>query len=350
MKNIFKTSLLVVLSCLMAGSVWGEVIFSYTLTKAETGLGTYNANGGTAECKRAMAVDGSNEVKIGSQTFYKFNTSSNWVFTLNKALAVGDVITCTCACHATSNKSGKGLKLNDVSVTNDFPASTAKTLVITVAAGDAFVGKNVISMFRNDSDIKFGTIEITRNGGGEEEKSSDATLKELKVGGVDVALEDGQLEYEVELPYGTTEVPTDITAIKNHPKAKSISITNATTLSGTTTIVVTAEDDSQLTYKITFTVADPPKSSDATLKDLQVNGTTIEGFARTTYTYTYLVPSSTTTAPIVTATKGSDAPCSIGKGYDMSGGGNFNVGTITIGDTTYPDGISESPFNYPPSN
>ena len=55
-----------------------------------------------------------------------------------------------------------------------------------------------------------------------------------------------------------------------------------------------------------------------------------------------------TNGPIVTATKGENAPYSIGKGGNY--GGNFNVGTIAIGGTTYPDGVSESPFNYPPSN
>ena len=55
-----------------------------------------------------------------------------------------------------------------------------------------------------------------------------------------------------------------------------------------------------------------------------------------------------TNGPIVTATKGENVPYSIGKGGNY--GGNFNVGTIAIGGTTYPDGVSESPFNYPPSN
>ena len=43
----------------------------------------------------------------------------------------------------------------------------------------------------------------------------------------------------------------------------------------------------------------------------------------------------------VTATKGSFAPNSIGAGSSYS-----TCGTITIGDTTYPNGITESPFIY----
>lgn len=44
----------------------------------------------------------------------------------------------------------------------------------------------------------------------------------------------------------------------------------------------------------------------------------------------------------VTATKGGGSPNSIGKGYDAS------CGTVTIGGTEYPDGISESPYTYEP--
>ncbi|MBO4586461.1 MAG: hypothetical protein J5677_01415 [Bacteroidales bacterium] len=44
----------------------------------------------------------------------------------------------------------------------------------------------------------------------------------------------------------------------------------------------------------------------------------------------------------VTATKGGGSPNSIGKGYGAS------CGTVTIGGTAYPDGISESPYTYEP--
>lgn len=44
----------------------------------------------------------------------------------------------------------------------------------------------------------------------------------------------------------------------------------------------------------------------------------------------------------VTATKGGGSPNSIGKGYSAS------CGTVTIGGTPYPDGISESPYTYEP--
>ena len=48
----------------------------------------------------------------------------------------------------------------------------------------------------------------------------------------------------------------------------------------------------------------------------------------------------------VTATKADNATNSIGKGS----GDNATCGTVTIGGTVYPDGISTSPYTYQPSN
>lgn len=47
----------------------------------------------------------------------------------------------------------------------------------------------------------------------------------------------------------------------------------------------------------------------------------------------------------VTATAGTDAPYSIGKGY----GSQATCGTIIIGGTVYPDGVTTSPFTYEPA-
>lgn len=141
-----------------------EVIFSYTVVNPAAG--TYEAVGGTAKCTTAMASTGSNEITIGTQTFYKFNSSSAWEFTLadEGTFAVGDVISITAACNASSAKSGKGVKLNDIAVTGDFPANTANTITYTVQEGDAIVGQTTITVKRNDSDIKFGSIAVDREG------------------------------------------------------------------------------------------------------------------------------------------------------------------------------------------
>lgn len=59
-------------------------------------------------------------------------------------------------------------------------------------------------------------------------------------------------------------------------------------------------DASTTTYAVTITEA-PPMSSDATLKSLKYNNTSVPNFSPTTLTYNIELPSGTTTVPTVTA-------------------------------------------------
>ncbi len=85
----------------------------------------------------------------------------------------------------------------------------------------------------------------------------DATLSDLQVDGTTVTgFLPAVLNYNVELPYGTTTVPT-VTATTNDPNATYI-INDAASLPGTTEVVVTAQDEiTILTYSVNFTVAGP---------------------------------------------------------------------------------------------
>ena len=322
MKNIFKTSLLVVLSCLMAGSVWGKTIYSFTVTSSTLAKGTYNATGGTAECTRDMSSD--DQVVVGSQTFFKPNQSTKWNFNLeNNTLAAGDVITFTLVTK--ENKSSKGIYANDVEILYDFIKLTPAKLVITVKAGDAFIGKSTVTFSRRDSEPRFGTFEITREdeGGGEEEPSHDATLKSLTYGNDDTSVPGftaTKLDYEVELPYGTADVPK-VKAEKNDPKASDPVITQATTLPGTATIVVTPEEGDPKTYTVTFTVAEP--SHDATLSGITYGSaqTDVPGFSTNVLDYTVSLAKGITSAPTVqaTATAGNKATISYTQATTLPG-------------------------------
>jgi hypothetical protein len=160
MRKLFTLAAAVLASLAMSA----ETIFSFTVTSETTAKGTYTAEGGTAVCSgAAMSTGGSNEITIGTQTFYKFSSSTQWDFTLadGDKFAEGDVISITGAC-TTSNKTGKGVTLNSIAVTGDFPASTANTLTYTVTATDAINGQTTITLKRNDSDIKFGSISVSR--------------------------------------------------------------------------------------------------------------------------------------------------------------------------------------------
>ncbi len=129
--------------------------------------------------------------------------------------------------------------------------------------------------------------------------NNDATLSDLKVDGITVTgFDAATLVYNVELPYGTTVVPT-ATATATDANS-NIAIVDATALPGSTTVTVTAEDGTtEQVYTINFTVA---PNDDATLADLEVDGTTVTGFDAATLTYDVILPYGTSTIPTVAAT------------------------------------------------
>lgn len=87
------------------------------------------------------------------------------------------------------------------------------------------------------------------------EVSDDATLKSLTVNGDAVAgFDPATIVYNVELPFGTVAVPT-VAGAANDASAKSVVVTPAASLPGSTIVVVTAEDNSTKTYTINFTVS-----------------------------------------------------------------------------------------------
>ena len=86
--------------------------------------------------------------------------------------------------------------------------------------------------------------------------STDATLSALTYNGTSVPnFDPNTTTYDVELPTGTTAVPT-VVATKNDSKASDPVISAATSLPGATTVTVTAEDGTTTkTYTINFSVA-----------------------------------------------------------------------------------------------
>ena len=111
------------------------------------------------------------------------------------------------------------------------------------------------------------TIEFTT------ELSSDATLKSISyetIEGVQTLnIVPGKFSYNVELPYGTTEMPTFVSAVKNQANATVVSSASEN-LPGRIDVVSTAQDgQTQLSYTINFSVA---KSASADITSLVVDG------------------------------------------------------------------------------
>lgn len=133
-------------------------------------------------------------------------------------------------------------------------------------------------------------------------KSSDATLATLTYNGTAVpGFSAAKTSYTVYLDAGTTNVPV-VAATANNADATAV-VTQAASVSGTASVLVTAEDGTTKTYTVTFIVGTPPAlSSDATLSSLKYNGTAVPSFSANTTSYSVTLPNGTTTAPTITAT------------------------------------------------
>ncbi len=164
--------------------------------------------------------------------------------------------------------------------------NTAATLVVTPAT--SLPGSTTVAV-TNGSSSQTYTINFT--------VPDAAHLSDLKVDGTTISgFTSGTFEYSMELPYGTTVVPT-VTATTVHTSASAV-VTAATSLPGSTTVAVTNGSASQ-TYTVNFTIA---PNTDATLSGISVEGTTLANFDPATTSYEVPLPAETSTAPEVIAT------------------------------------------------
>lgn len=128
------------------------------------------------------------------------------------------------------------------------------------------------------------------------ETSSDATLKDILVGGKSVdGFSPSIYEYDVTLPSGTTVLP-NIDAVKNDAAQRVALIKGS--VNGTTEIKVVAEDGKELTYKLHFTVE---KSLNANLKNIYVGGKPLADFTPDVMMYRYVLAENMSSCPIVKA-------------------------------------------------
>ena len=127
--------------------------------------------------------------------------------------------------------------------------------------------------------------------------SNNARLADIQVNGRNINGFNAYLNtYNVQLPYGTTEVPV-VTASAQDGGA-TVTITQPTSTTGTATIHVAAADGTTTnTYTLNFSVAE---LSDNTLEAIYIDGELLPDFLPTKNNYTISLPLGTTEAPIIT--------------------------------------------------
>ena len=145
-------------------------------------------------------------------------------------------------------------------------------------------------------------IEIVGTGGGPTppptpgQPSNDATLSDLKVDGTTIAgFAPNTTTYQYTVASGVTTVPT-VTATATRSDSAQVQITPATTIPGTTTIVVTAPDSTTTkTYTVNFTQSGdtpptpptPPTPTTLTLHETEIyeTPTVMGGYGGTLATF-----------------------------------------------------------------
>lgn len=170
-------------------------------------------------------------------------------------------------------------------------------------------------------------------------QSDDATLAGLftSSGSLNPLFHPLTENYTVTLPFGSTATP-QTTAIPANTAA-SVIISDAVDVNSmisserTTSIHVTAEDGiTSKDYSIIFNVSQ--FNNDASLSDLAVNGTTVNGFHPDTLYYNIILPHSTVTLPVISATPSDTAASdSIIQATSLPGTGSVIV-TAADGTTT----------------
>ena len=147
--------------------------------------------------------------------------------------------------------------------------------------------------------------------------SEDASLSGISVdGGAIAGFNPAVFEYTVYLPLETTvDIPV-VSATATHPNA-DVQITQATTIDGEATILITAEDgETEQTYTVDFVLV----SIDATLSDLLVDGVSVTDFDPEVLVYFVFLPEGTTEPPVVTAvTNNENATLEITQATEIPG-------------------------------
>ena len=316
MKNIFKKSLLFIATCLLASTLWAQqttfgfesanelssnFTYSCEYSNATMTIATDKKHGGSSSLKAYMGGSGGKSNFLVTKNSYNNVTQIKfWIASSDKGKTEFAIE--SCASENFSSGVNSILALTTFSNLPGISSPSNNTFYeVTITPATAINGYLRFTFRQPSSSGKylwFDDLEITASTA--PIISTDATLSALTYNGISVPnFSANTLSYEVELPTGTTTVPT-VVATKNESHA-TVNVTPATNLPGTTTINVTAQDGTTTKqYTITFTLASAaPKVLTATWNNIQGTATvdnvnmTITGQVKNGTGLTAITPSFT---------------------------------------------------------
>ncbi len=223
---------------------------------------------------------------------------------------------------------GEGSLTNVRGTTVAFPGRKLTSSEMTITYGQVDGDPTVITVKSGD-----GTSTMTYRIKMVQEPSDNPRLADIKVNGESLSGFNGYVgTYNVALPYGTTAKP--VVSYTLAEDGQVVTITQATSTTGTCTINVTAPDGkTKMTYTLNFSVA---LLADNTLVNILVNGDSVSGFIPTLATYRVELPLGTTTMPTVKAISAYAAgeQTITYTAPDNIDGGQYKVSVSTPGNTT----------------
>ncbi|MBR4650125.1 MAG: InlB B-repeat-containing protein [Prevotella sp.] len=231
---------------------------------------SFNDAVGTTTASTATYVKESQTLNMvtltGTESFViSKNDNAAWVKITPKSgytFKNGDVVTLTGKVGTDGKTVGLYICTSATRNTNEsvvVASSTSNKNISTQASGTLSLAADAseLYLYRYDgTGTTITSLEITR--GGSTPKSSVCTLSDLKSGGTTVTgFNANTTSYNVELAEGTTAVPAVVATCTDSKASASVNYGSISNNAATTTVTVTAEDGTQKTYTINYTVAQP---------------------------------------------------------------------------------------------
>ncbi|UKS25434.1 cadherin-like beta sandwich domain-containing protein [Paenibacillus sp. HWE-109] len=308
--------------------------YTYNVLYAKTSI---NITGTKAYANASVAVAGGSNLIVGNNTVTVTVTAEDGVTKQDYTVTV-------VRADKSTNANLKDLSVDGVSLTDFAPAkvtykvnvpNTTTSVVVVgtkedlaavnpvvVGGSNLLVGDNTVTVTVTAEDgttKKEYTVTVVRAA------SNDASLIDLKVDGTSVAnFDPNTLAYTVNVPNATKLVV--VTGTKKETTASDPVVVGGSNLlvgNNTVTVTVTAEDGT--TKKIYTVTVVRAASSDASLSDLKVDGTSVANFDPLNLAYTVNVPNTQTSVVVVTTTTDPTALTPI-----VVGGSNLLVGNNTV--------------------
>lgn len=354
MRNIFKKSILFIATGLLATNLFAQKTYTFDDGVALATDWTVNKevpSGGTGDC--TIAAPNKFSAKNGNYLYFVFEKKSGIVISITSTASFNNISNITFDAVSNDNSkpswaldivddngkvvkniySGYGTKTNfNTGGTNKWGVSNSD--VNPTASGHV---RLTLTASSSGKYAAIDNLEVTYQAG----PSTDATLKSLSYNGTAVTgFSANTLNYEVELPAGTTAIPT--IAATATDAAATVSVTPPTSLPGNATVTVTAEDGTtKKTYTITFTLASSaPKVTSATWANIK--GTATIDQVNKTITGKVINGSSLTITPQFTGDNIASWTPIAAQNF-ANGAVNYTFKSSTSETTVYAVTITEAP-------